>query len=147
MTPIASWLRTQTTTSISPDIMYALSFYIYIFWTFYTFSYFEPELSEINYVLVNLRPVLKSQHIKNKYRDLKKNVWKCVLILRFVHLEFPTLNFSHLLTGKHPWSTHGPFLRMVGLILQIYRGEREVARWCGVTYQQCGVSKLVEDSF
>lgn len=39
------------------------------FWTFYTFSYFEPELSEINYVLVNLRPVLKSQHIKNKYRD------------------------------------------------------------------------------
>lgn len=49
--------------------VYALSFYIYFFLTFFTFSYFEPELSEINYVLVNLRPVLKSQHIKNKYRD------------------------------------------------------------------------------
>lgn len=49
---------------------YVCPVFLYIFfWTFYTFSYFEPELSEINYVLVNLRPVLKSQHIKNKYRD------------------------------------------------------------------------------
>lgn len=58
-----------------------------------------------------------------------------------------TLNVTHLLTGKHPWSTHGPLLRMVGLILHIHRGKREVSRRCGVTNQQCGVSKLVEDFF
>lgn len=91
----------------------------------------------------------KIKYLKKSYKcEKSENVWKCIVThIAFCSLRIPKLNVTHLLTGKQPWSTHGPLLRMVGLILQIHRGEREVSRRCGVTYQQCGVSKLVEDFF
>lgn len=63
----------------------------------------------------------KIKYLKKSYKcEKSENVWKCIVThIAFCSLRIPKLNVTHLLTGKHPWSTHGPLLRMVGLILQI----------------------------